>query len=230
MGHSGDVDASSLLFPRGFDKGGCARDTSRMGAPEVATPAHRADGAPPLLLAGLAAFVAVLAYLVVSSLRRREAPVFVPTATTRTRPASWTVGGDTLTLDSADPDAWRYASLAAGRALELPDTAGWELAARRFRVTVAGALADLGAVPWETARPGAATRWVTSRPGEQGNAADRWYRYGVVTHLLEPNGHVFALRTRAGRTWKLQVLGYYCPGVRAGCLTMRYAPLDPVGR
>src|SRR4051812_24616558 len=194
-----------------------------MSAPVRADMRAFLERTPPLLLAGLAAFIAVLGYLVVSSLRRREAPVFAPTAAARTRAASWTVGGDTLTLETSDTETWRYASLADGRALALPDTAGWELAARRYRLTVAGALADLGDVAWDDARPGPATPWVASRPAEQGNAADRWYRYGVVTHLLEPNGHVYALRTHAGRTWKLQVLGYYCPGVRAGCLTVRYA-------
>jgi hypothetical protein len=36
---------------------------------------------------------------------------------------------------------------------------------------------------------------------------------------------VFALRTRDGALWKLQVIGYYCPRLVAGCLTLRYAPL-----
>ena len=181
------------------------------------------DGAPPLLLAGLAAFVLVLAWLVALSLRRREAPVFAPTAPGRVRAGTWAT--DTLTLDASGEVAWRYASLTSGRVLAVPDTAGWELAARRYRLTVAGELADLGAVAWDSARAIAATRWVRSRPSEDGNPADRWYRYGFVTHLLEPNGHVLALRTRDGRRYKLQVLGYYCPGVRAGCLTIRYAPL-----
>ena len=188
--------------------------------------ARHPGGVPPMLLAGFAAFVAVLAYLVALSLMRREAPVWVPSTAARVRGPAWTTAGDTLTLDASRTDAWRYASLAAGRAMEPPDTAGWELAARRYRMSVSGELADLGAVAWERARPTAATRWVPSRAGEAGNPADRWYRYGFATHLLEPNGHVLLLRTRAGRLWKLQVLGYYCPGVRAGCLTVRYAPLE----
>ena len=228
-GHSGDVDGSSLLPACGFDKSGGARDTSRMGDPAAPIQRQHAAAAPPLLLAGLATFVAVLAYLVASSLRRREAPVFAPTTANHVRASGWTVGGDTLTIDTSDPDRWRYASLATGRMLALPDTVGWELAARRYRLTVAGALADLGAVAWDGARPDASTRWVSSQPAEQGNAVDRWYRYGFVTHLLEPNGHIYALRTHGGRLWKLQVLGYYCPGVRAGCLTVRYAPLDAGG-
>jgi hypothetical protein len=48
----------------------------------------------------------------------------------------------------------------------------------------------------------------------------------LVTHLLAPSGHVYALRARDGRFWKLEVLGYYCPGLTPGCVTLRYAPLE----
>ena len=186
--------------------------------------------APLPLLLGFGAFVAALVYLVAASLGRREAPVFTPTPLARARANDWERAGDTLTLDATDGARWRYASLARGQALVPPDTAGWELAARRYRITVAGALADLGPVPFERARPDGATRFVPSAPGEAVNAAiGHWYRYDAVTHLLDPGGHVYALRTSAGATWKLQVLGYYCPGLVAGCLTMRYAPVAADG-
>jgi hypothetical protein len=182
--------------------------------------------APLPLLLGFGAFVAALVYLVAASLGRREAPVFTPTPLARARANDWERVGDTLTLDATDGARWRYASLARGHALAPPDTAGWELAARRYRITVAGALADLGPVPFEGARVDGTTRFVPSRPGEEANAAiGHWYRYGFVTHLLEPDGRVFALRTRDGALWKLQVVGYYCPRLVAGCLTLRYAPM-----
>jgi hypothetical protein len=86
------------------------------------------------------------------------------------------------------------------------------------------ALADLGAVPFDSARVGAATAFVPA--AARGNGVmDHWYRYSFVTHLLEPDARVFALRARDGALWKLQVVGYYCPGLVAGCLTLRYAPL-----
>jgi hypothetical protein len=186
---------------------------------------ERRAAVPRPLVVGFAAFVVLMVALVATSLRRREAPVHAPSSPTRTRAAGWERAGDTLTLDATDEVRWRRASLTLGRALD--DTAGWELAGRRHRVTVAGALADLGAVSWDSARAGAGTRWIASTPREDGNAAiRRWYRYDFTTHLLAPAGHVYLLRTHAGRVWKLQVLGYYCPGVRAGCLTIRYAPLE----
>jgi len=94
-------------------------------------------------------------------------------------------------------------------------------------ITVAGALADLGPVPFAQARADPAAHFVESHPGETVNGAiQHWYRYSFVTHLLAPSGHVYALRARDGRFWKLEVLGYYCPGLTPGCVTLRYAPLE----
>jgi hypothetical protein len=189
---------------------------------------HSPAGRAPLpLLIGFAVFVLGLGYMVVASLARREVAVFTPSPPGRVRSAGWARAGDTLTLDAGDGDRWRFASLTTGRVLTGADTADWELAARRYRVTVAGALADLGAVPFALARVSATTRFVESRPGETVNdAIQHWYRYSFVTHLLTPGGHVYALRTRDGRLYKVEVLGYYCPGLTPGCLTLRYAPLD----
>jgi hypothetical protein len=190
-------------------------------------PPRRAASAPLPLLLGFALFVAGLLYMVTASLARRDAPVFTPSALTRVRASSWTRTGDTLTLDATDGGRWRRASLTLGRALEGVDTAQWEVGARRYRLTVAGAVADLGTVPFDRVQLGPAARFVASRPGEIENEAVRhWYRYSLVTHLLTPNDHVYALRTRAGRLWKLQLLGYYCPRLTPGCLTLRYAPLE----
>ena len=183
--------------------------------------------APLPLLIGFAVFVLGLGYMVVASLARREVAVFMPSPPTRARAADWTRTGDTITLDAGDGERWRFASLTAGRALAGSDTADWELAARRYRVTVAGALADLGVVPFASARVDRTTHFVESRRGETVNGAiQHWYRYSFVTHLLTPAGHVYAVRTREGRLWKVEVLGYYCPGLTPGCLTLRYAPMD----
>lgn len=187
---------------------------------------HRAASAPLPLLIGFGLFIAALGYLIAVSLTRREAPTFAPTPPTRERAAQWAEVGDTLTLDATDGERWRHVSLTLGRALSPPDTAGWELAVRRFHVTVAGALADVGPVAFDSVRVPSTARFVASTPEESSNGAiGHWYRYSLVTHLLEPNGHVYVLRTHAGRLWKLQPISYYCPGVTAGCLTLRYAPL-----
>jgi hypothetical protein len=182
--------------------------------------------APLPLLAGFALFVAGLVYLVTMSLTRRDAPVFTPSAVARARSPGWEQAGDTLTLDATDTERWRFVSLSLGHALTGSDTARWELAVRRFHLDAAGALADLGPVPFADARLSGSTRFISSPRGETGNEAiRRWYTYSFLTHLLTPNDHVYALRTRDGQLWKLQLLGYYCPRLIAGCVTLRYAPL-----
>jgi hypothetical protein len=213
------VPASSQMIGRAarFDKTPGAPHTCRMSA-----------RAPLPLLVGFGVFVAGLAYLVTASLARRDAPVFSPSAPARVRAQAWARAGDTLTLDATDGERWRYASLARGGALAGDDTAAWEIAARRYRVTVppGAALADLGAVPFDSARVGPGASFIPSAAGESANAAmGHWYRYSLVTHLLMPGGHVYALRAADGTLWKLEVVGYYCPGLVAGCLTLRYAPL-----
>lgn len=185
---------------------------------------------PPALVIGFALFVAALAYMVATSLARRDAPVYQPSSPSRERSSQWMLTGDTITLDATDGDRWQRVSLASGRPVTDGDTTPWEIAVRRYRITAAGALADLGAVPFESAAIRSSTRFVASAPGEMENEAiHRWYRYSLVTHLLTPNGHVYALRTPSGESWKLQPIAYYCPHLTPGCLTIRYAPLSTRG-
>ena len=186
--------------------------------------------APLPLLALFGAFLVAMGYLIVASLTRRSAPVFPVSAYTRTRPANWQHVGDTLTIDATNGDGWQYVSLAEGRVLTPPDTAGWEIAAQRYRVISAptGAIADVGAVPFDSIRASNihAPFEATTAGSPPSNAAiGHWYRYNLLTHLLEPNGHDYVVRTRDGAMYKLAVLSYYCPHLVAGCVTVRYAPV-----
>jgi hypothetical protein len=181
---------------------------------------------PLLALFGL--FLATIVYLVASSLTRRTAPVFAPSAADRVRPGGWEKSGDTLTVDATDGERWQLVSLTRGRVVLPPDSAGWELAVERYRVIASDAIADLGAIPFDSAQVVTSTSFqrTTVSGGERENPAIKhWYRYNLLTHLLEPNGHVYAIRTREGKLWKLAVVSYYCPRLTAGCLTFRYAPL-----
>ncbi len=54
-------------------------------------------------------------------------------------------------------------------------------------------------------------------------ATKRWYRYNVLSLLLEPRGHVYVVRTSERRYAKFEILSYYCPGLVAGCMTIRYS-------
>ena len=166
---------------------------------------------PLPLLIGFGAFLVVMAYLVAASFTRRTAPAFA---------ASTEARGDTITVDATDGRRWRYVSLTRGRVLAGPDTAAWEIAVRRYNVIANGDAVDLGAGSFD------AVREVPPVADEaNGSAIPRWYRYNLLTHLLEPTGHVYAVRAGSGPTYKVQILSYYCPGLTAGCMTLRFAPL-----
>lgn len=181
------------------------------------------------LVSGFTLFVAAMVYLVASSLGGRSAPEFDPTPPGRARLAGASRDVDTLTIDARDARTWHFASLTAHAVLTPPDTAGWDLAVRRHRIIGGGLIADLGAIAFDSVTRSPRTGFVANHvERDTSNAAiGRWYRYSMLSHLLEPNGHLFAVRTRDGRDFKVQVLSYYCRGLDAGCLTVRYARLAP---
>lgn len=174
---------------------------------------------PPRVLVGvLVAFIGAMVYLVASSLVPRDVPTFLPSL------AAADGGVDTVTFDAREPDRWQYYSLSRGATLTPPDTSGWELAVRRYHVVVPGAAADVGMV--ELASVPAVPDSAFVLPDGRGDAGHpalrRWYRYGMLTHLLESKEHVYVVRLADGSHAALQVLSYYCPGPTPGCLTIRF--------
>jgi hypothetical protein len=170
----------------------------------------RGRAAPLPLLIGFGVFLVAMGYLLAASFTRRAAPTFAPTVEAR---------GDTLTIDATDANRWRYVSLARGRVLSPPDTIGWDVAVRRYNLIGRGDVVDLGPARFDT------VAGVHGEPEANTSTVGKWYRYNLLTHLLEPTGHVYVVRTTAGRLFKLQIVSYYCPGLTAGCMTIRYAPL-----
>jgi hypothetical protein len=120
-------------------------------------------------------------------------------------------------VDARDPDAWRYLDLDRGVALTPGDSAGWDLAFRRFRIRSSS--------PARTVRPAGFGTAVFESPSSAETSATselgKWYRYGMLSHLLEPTGRVHLIRTDQGRRVLAEVLSYYCTGLEAGCLTLR---------
>jgi hypothetical protein len=200
----------------------------------MATPLAKIDEttqrerAPVPLYLGFVVFLVVIGYLVASSVGRRDVATFGPSSLSRTRAPAWARTGDTITIDASDDTRWRLLSFASGRLLGSGDTSDWTIGVARYRVMVNGDAADAGQVAFDSLR--ASPRWAfvgAESPSDSTNAALRhWYRYNFLTHLLEPNGHVYVLRSRSGELWKLQVVSYYCPGPEAGCMTIRYARVD----
>lgn len=190
---------------------------------EIGLPRSRATAT---LLGGFAAFLVAIVYIIGSSLTKRTAPVFAPTPFGAPRsPARPAV--DTLTADARGERAWTFVDLERGIVFSSANTSAWDLAVRRHNIGASGAIADAGRVSFDAVTGAPAGSFVASSMGRDTvNAAiSRWYVYGMMSHLLEPNGHVYVVRTRAGRDFKLEILSYYCPGLEAGCLTFRYAAL-----
>jgi len=191
----------------------------------IALPRSRAS---ILLLSGLATFVLALVFLVVSSLGRRSALVFDPTPIGVVR-SSPPAGVDTLTVDARDERRWTFVDLGRGVVTFSSEASAWDLAIRRHDIGASGAIADAGEVQFDAVRRAPAGTYIATSAGRDTvNAAiRRWYLYGMVSHLLEPNGHVYVVRTRTGQHVKLEILSYYCRGIEAGCLTFRYATIAP---
>ena len=179
-----------------------------------------------LLGAGLVIFLGVMAFLIASSLTRRVAPTFAATAEVRGVLEPGVV--DTLTVDASDPDRWRYVDLRRGAILPPGQPRDWQLAVRLFHVVAAERAANLREVAFEQVSRTPDTGYVATRfAGDTSNAAiGKWYRYGMLTHLLETKHDVYVLKGSDGRAAKVQILSYYCPGMKPGCLTIRYAWLE----
>ncbi len=179
---------------------------------------------PAALIIGAVLFLLVIAFLVAASLAPRATAEFarVPVVP-RAAPDSLVI--DTVTIDAGDEHAWRFFHLATRAVRREPDSAGWDLAFRRFHVVSSGGAADLGDVAFDAVREAPEEGYLATVFGRDTvNAAlERWYTYSFLSHVLSPNGHVIALRTRDGRYAKLQFLSYYCTGSSPGCVTIRYA-------
>jgi hypothetical protein len=179
----------------------------------------------------LGLFVVVIGYLVVASMMPRDTMVFEPTPIRPTGPVESLVR-DTVTVDSRDETRWHFFDFDRRSTVVPPDTAGWDLAIRRFTVIAADAVADVGKTAFDEVIEAPAEGFVETSFGRDtvNIAIDRWYHYSMLSHLLEPNGHVYVVRTREARFAKLEFLSYYCPGVVAGCPTFRYVYQPGGGR
>jgi len=178
------------------------------------------------LVAGFAMFLALLGYLLASSLTRRQVPTFPPREVVTPREGGR--GTDTLTVDASESGSWRFLDLDEGGVVGPADTTGWDLAIRRFHIIASDAIADAGLTPFDSMAEPPAAGYIGNTLGtDTANAAiGRWYSYSMLSHLLVPKGHLYVVRTSRGRFAKLELLSYYCPGLQAGCLTFRYAILE----
>ena len=175
---------------------------------------------PGLAVAGL---ILGVVSLVALTLRQPMVPTYSPTPPAPHDVGAALVGPVLYTVDATAPDAWRPFSFQLGSVVE--SSAG-DLAFRRYSIVagIGAGIRDLGDTRFDDVRTVPPDGYLANEGrGEPRNPAiAAWYRYGFFTHVLSPKPHVWAVRTLDGRYAKLQIIGYYCPGARPGCLTFRY--------
>jgi hypothetical protein len=170
--------------------------------------------------------------VVAFTLQRPDPPTFQPSPAVPDSARGALVGPRVYTVDASDPDRWVFFSFEAGSVVERPGPTDWDLAFRRFQIIAnggqgfagSGGIRDLGAVEFDSVLVAPADGYEPTRARTDSvNAAIQdWYEYSFFSHLLSPASRVYAVRTAAGHHAKLEILGYYCPGARPGCLTFRY--------
>ncbi len=177
---------------------------------------------PVIIIACL--FGVAMVWLVGASLVPRQVSIYAPRPHPPWTGASPTL--DTFTIDARDPARWQFFAFAAGP-LAPPDTAGWDMAVRRFHVIVAGETARLDSVSFEALRTPPLAGYVATTFDRDtlNRAIAGWYRYSMFSHLLHPKRQIYVIRSRGGRSTKLEFLSYYCPGPEPGCVTIRYERL-----
>lgn len=187
------------------------------------------DGVSLTLVIGLSVVAGIL---VATTLRAPEIPSYPPTPPAPEEVGARKVGPLTVTVDASDGDEWTYFDFSRGSVVESPAPREWDLAFRRYRIIANGGpgfVGEGGVLPlpgtgFDSVLTVPDTGYVVNRrEGDSVNPAlERWYDYSWTSHVLEPKPIVYAARTADGRYAKLEILGYYCPGARPGCLTLRY--------
>jgi hypothetical protein len=181
---------------------------------------------PPILVLVLAAaFVLLVAALLIGSLTKPEFPPYQLSVAHPVVVGDTLVGPSTYTLDASSTERWiRFAFTRNA----LVDSGPWDIAFRRFHVISGpgGGIADLGIVPFDSVRDLPEFGYLPN--GEAGGdtinlGVGKWYDYSMFSHLLTSKRHVYAIRTPGGKYAKLEMLAYYCKDGGTACLTFRYA-------
>lgn len=170
--------------------------------------------------------------MILISLRRPPVAEHLPTPPDPTAVGDSLVGPVVYTVGASSSGEWVFFDFSRGSVVEAPGPGAWDLGFQRFHIVAnggggfagSGGLLDLGAVAFDSVTLVPEAGYIVSEAGrDTTNAAtEDWYDYSFTSHLLTPRSRTYAVRTADGRYAKLEVVGYYCPGARPGCLTFRY--------
>ena len=158
--------------------------------------------APQIALGiGFGVFLAIIVLLLAPTVIKPRVITYAPTPAGVTRPAEGRLVSDTITVDAGDEQRWRFVNLDRGAVVVPPDTAGWDLALRRFHLIPSGAIVNLGPVAFDSVAAAPDTGYVASRFAHDttNTVTDHWYQYSYASHLLSPKPDVYVVRTRTGR-------------------------------
>jgi hypothetical protein len=182
----------------------------------------------PVVAVVVVVVVAVVA--VALTLRTPEVPTYAPTPPAPADGGRALVGPRVYTVDATDGERWTKFSFRLGAVVD--DATPWDLGFRRYQIIAnsgpafsgKAAIADLGAAGFDHVRTVPADGYLETeaKPDLRNPAIASWYQYGFFSHVLTPKPNVWAVRTVDGRYAKFEILGYYCPGSRPGCVTFRY--------
>jgi len=178
----------------------------------------------------LGAFGFLLASLVVGALRRPVPAAADVTAPTPASVGDSLVGPAVYTVDATDEFQWTFFDFSRNAVVAAPGPLDWDLAFRRFVIIAnggagfagQGGVVDLG-VPFDSVREAPDTGYAPTARDSTNPGIGHWYKYGYSSHLLDPGGHTYVVRTADGHYAKFSIVGYYCREVRSGCFTIRYA-------
>ena len=178
----------------------------------------------------LGAFVLLMASIVVGGLRRPTMPTGAVTTPQPVVVADTLVGPASYTVNALDQADWTFFDFSRNAVVTQPGPLDWDLAFRRFHIVANGgpgfagngAVSDLGRMSLDSLRQLPDSGWTPSSRDSTNAAIRRWYDYGYASHLLEPRGHVYGVRTADGRYAAIEIASYYCQGAESGCLTFRY--------
>ena len=187
---------------------------------------RRGGTRPPILvLVMAAAFVLLVAALLIGSFVRPELPPYTLTVPSPVAVGDTLVGPATYTLDASSTERWR--TFAFDRAAVV-ESGAWDIAFRRFHLITGpgGGIVDLGTLPFDSVAEVPETGYAANavEAGDTTNpAVGKWYEYSMLSHLLNSKHHVYAVRTPGGKFAKLELLAYYCRDAGTACLTFRYS-------
>jgi hypothetical protein len=145
-----------------------------------------------------------------------------------------------LIVDATDPNAWLHFNFRDGKQFKkdeiATDSIEWDIAFRRAKIISNGGVTNKKGIVEVAVVQTSDFESVSSAPhdgyvadlheGGQLEAKsrpelDKWYKYDLWTHKLDPKKIVYVIKTSDGRYAKFQITGYYC-GTAAGCFALRY--------